>query len=57
MTILEFKNFIEDCEDNDIITFCVSAQDNPVSEYYDVDMVYKIRSNNDNVMQVCLMPK
>ena len=57
MTIKELKNFIVDCNDDDIITFCVSAQDNPVSDYENVDLIYKIQINNDDVMQVCLMPK
>ena len=57
MTIKELKNFIADCNDDDIITFCLDSRDNPVKDYEDVDLVYKIRINNDDVMQVCLMPK
>lgn len=57
MTIKELKTIIVDCEDDDIITFCVHRDDNPVSDYEDVDLVYKIQINNDNIMQVCLMPK
>jgi hypothetical protein len=57
MTIKEFKDFIIDCEDDDIITFCASKKDNPVEDYCEVDFVYKIQINNDDVMQVCLMPK
>jgi hypothetical protein len=57
MTIKELKNFIADCNDDDIITFCLDSRDNPVEDYEDVDLVYKIRINNDDVMQVCLMPK
>lgn len=57
MTIKELKNFIVDCNDDDIITFCTGAHDNPVEDYYDVDLVYKIQINNDDVMQVCLMPR
>ena len=57
MTIKELKNFIADCNDDDIITFCVGAHDNPVEDYEDVDLAYKIQINGDDVMQVCLMPK
>lgn len=57
MTIKEFKDYIVDCDDNDIITFCINANDNPVSDYEEVDLVYKIQINNDDVMQICLMPK
>ena len=57
MTIKEFKNIIADCDDNDIITFCIHCEDNPVSDYEEVDIVYKIQINNDDIMQICLMPK
>lgn len=57
MTIKELKNFIVDCDDNDIITFCINPNDNPVADYEEVDFIYKIQINNDDVMQVCLMPK
>lgn len=57
MTIKEFKHYIIDCNDDDIITFCTSPNDNPVADYEEVDLVYKIQINDDDVMQVCLMPK
>jgi hypothetical protein len=56
MTIKELKDFIVDCEDDDFITICANAEDNPVSDYQDVSLVYKILVNNDSRMQVCLMP-
>lgn len=57
MTIKEFKHMTADCDDNDLITFCVHKDDNPVSDYEEVDFIYKIQINDDDVMQICLMPK
>ena len=57
MTIKELKNFIKDCNDDDYITICSCREDNPVSEYCDVDVALKINYSNDNVAQICLMPR
>lgn len=56
MTVRELKKFIENCNDDDYITFCGSRDDNPVKEYWDVGIVYKISSSNDGLNQICLMP-
>ena len=56
MTVRELKDFIEDCNDNDSVTFCVSNDDNPVSEYCDVSVIYKISANKEDGAQICLMP-
>lgn len=57
MTIKELKDFIQDCSDDDYVTICSCREDNPVSEYYDVDIVLKINYSNDDVAQICLMPR
>lgn len=56
MTIRELKQFIENCNDDDFVTLCTCRDDNPVSDYCDVGIVYKIATNNDNLEQICLMP-
>lgn len=57
MTIKELKNFIKDCNDDDYVTICSCSNDNPASEYCDVDVALKINYSNDNVAQICLMPR
>lgn len=57
MTIKELKSIIADCHDDDIVTFCIDSRDNPTEDYSDVDFIYKIQINNDDIMQICLMPK
>lgn len=57
MTVEELKDFIKDCNDNDLITMCSCCDDNPVSDCYDVGVVYKINVNNNNTAQICFMPK
>lgn len=56
MTIKELKNFIENCNDSDYVTICSCRDDNPVKDYCDVEIVYKITVSNDHLNQICLMP-
>lgn len=56
MTVKELKDFIKDCNDTDFVTICSCRDDNPVSDYYDVGIMYKINMSNDNTAQICLMP-
>lgn len=56
MTVKELKDFIKDCNDTDFVTICSCRDDNPVSDYYDVGVMYKINMSNDNTAQICLMP-
>ena len=57
MTIKELKEFIKDCNDDDFVTICTHRDDNPVQDYYDVGLAYKIVYSNDaNCKTVCLMP-
>lgn len=56
MTIRELKKFIENCNDDDCVTICSCSDDNPVQDYYDVGIAYKITRSNDNLNQICLMP-
>ena len=57
MTVKELKDFIKDCNDTDFVTICSCKDDNPVSDYYDVGIMYKIHISNDNTAQICLMPQ
>lgn len=58
MTIKELKEFMKDCNDNDFITICSCRDDNPVKDYYDVGLAYKITYSNDtNSKIICLMPE
>lgn len=56
MIVKELKNFIEDCNDDDFVTICTCNDDNPVSDYCDIAIVYKISTNKENRAQICLMP-
>lgn len=56
MTVKELKDFIKDCNDTDFVTICICKDDNPVSDYRDVSIIYKINISNDNTAQICLMP-
>ena len=56
MTVKELKDFIKDCNDTDFVTICSCKDDNPVSDYCDVSIIYKINISNDNTAQICLMP-
>ena len=56
MIVKELKNFIEDCNDDDIVTICTCNDDNPVSDYCDIKIVYKISTNKEDRAQICLMP-
>ena len=57
MTIKELKEFIKDCNDDDFITVCVCRDDNPVRDFCDVGLAYKITYSNDpNHKNICLMP-
>lgn len=56
MTIRELKKFIENCNDDDFVTICTCSDDNPVKDYCDVSIIYKITVSNDNLNQICLMP-
>lgn len=56
MTIKELKDFIKDCNDTDYVTLCACREDNPIGDYYDVGVVYKIKTINEDMTQVCLMP-
>lgn len=56
MTVRELKKFIENCNDDDFVTICSCRDDNPVKDYCDVGVVYKIAVSNDNLNQICLMP-
>ena len=57
MTVKELKDFIKDCGDDDIVTICSCPDDNPISDYYDIGIVYKISTNKENRAQICLMPQ
>lgn len=57
MTVRELKDFIKDCNDTDFVTICSCKDDNPVSDYYDIGIMYKINVSNDNTAQICLMPQ
>lgn len=57
MTIKELKDFIKDCDDNDLVTICSCPDDNPISDYYDIGIMYKINVNNDSICQICMMPQ
>ena len=57
MTVKELKDFIKDCNDTDFVTICSCKDDNPVSDYYDVGIMYKINISNNNTAQICLMPQ
>lgn len=56
MTIRELKEFIKNCNDDDFVTLCSCRDDNPVKDYCDVGVVYKISVSNDTVDHICLMP-
>lgn len=56
MTIKELKEFIKDCNDDDYVTICSCCDDNPITDYCDVNIVYKISTNNSRDKQICLMP-
>jgi hypothetical protein len=56
MTVKELKDFIKDCKDTDFVTICTCSDDNPVTDYCDVGMVYKIIGINEDIAQVCIMP-
>ena len=56
MTVKELKDFIKDCNDTDYVTLCACREDNPIGDYYDVGVVYKIKTINEDMTQVCLMP-
>lgn len=56
MTIKELKEFIKDCNDDDYVTICSHCEDNPVTDYCDVNIVYKISTSNSRDNQICLMP-
>lgn len=56
MTIKELKEFIKDCNDDDYVTICSCCDDNPVTDYCDVNIVYKITASNSRDNQICLMP-
>jgi hypothetical protein len=56
MTIKELKEFIEDCNDDDYVTICSCCDDNPVTDYCDVTIAYKITTSNSRDNQICLMP-
>lgn len=56
MTIKELKEFIKDCNDDDYVTICSCCDDNPVTDYCDVNIVYKISTSNSRDNQICLMP-
>ena len=57
MTVKELKDFIEDCDDNDLVTMCSCRDDSPVSDYCDIEIVYKISTNKENCSTICLMPQ
>ena len=57
MTVKELKDFIKDCDDNDFVTICSCNNDNPVSDYCDIEIVYKISTNQENRSIICLMPQ
>ena len=57
MTVKELKDFIKDCDDYDFVTICSCPDDNPTSDYYDIEIVYKISTNQENRAQICLMPQ
>ena len=57
MTVKELKDFIKDCNDNDFITICTCNDDNPIKDYCDVGLAYKITCSDDpNSQTICLMP-
>lgn len=56
MIVKELKNFIENCNDDDFVTICTCKDDNPVSDYCDIEIVYKISTNKEDRAQICLMP-
>ena len=56
MTIKELKEFIKDCNDDDYVTICSCCDDNPVTDYCDVNVIYKITTSNCRDNQICLMP-
>ena len=56
MTIKELKEFIKDCNDDDYVTICSCCDDNPVTDYCDVVVVYKIATIGSRDNQICLMP-
>ena len=55
MTVKELKDFIKDCKDTDLVTFCTCSDDNPTKDFYDVGVIYKINANNEDTTQICLM--
>ena len=57
MTVKELKDFIKDCGDDDIVTICSCPDDNPISDYYDIGIMYKINVSNDSICQICMMPQ
>lgn len=57
MTVKELKDFIKDYDDNDFVTICSCKDDNPVSDYCDIEIVYKISANKENYSTICLMPQ
>lgn len=57
MTVKELKDFIKDCNDDDFVTICSCRDDNPVSDYCDIEIVYKISTNRENHSTICLMPQ
>ena len=56
MTVQQLREFIKDCNDDDYITICTCRDDNPIKDYCDVGLVYKISTINEDMVQVCLMP-
>lgn len=57
MTVKELKDFIKDCDDNDHVTICSCPDDNPIADFYEVGIMYKIKTSNSDNMQICLMPE
>ena len=58
MIVRELKDFIKDCNDTDFVTICSCKDDNPISDFCDVGIAYKIQASNDSDnLQICLMPE
>ena len=56
MTVRELKDFIQDCRDTDYVTMCSCREDNPTTEFCDIEKVFKIKINDEDVTQTCFMP-
>ena len=56
MTIKELKEFIKDCNDDDYVTICSHGDDNPITDYCDVSVAYRITASDNRDNQICLMP-